>query len=94
MTNAWYTPTSFSPIPVGRPSFSTEPDASDDEFNEEGEDEILASVEYVCGLIDAEIERGVKPERIVVGGFSQGCAVCLITGLASRWKGKLGEWLV
>jgi len=84
MTNAWYTPTSFSPIRVERPSSSTEPDASNDEFDEEGEDEILASVEYVCGLIDAEVEKGVKPKRIVAGGFSQGCAVSLITGLASR----------
>jgi predicted esterase len=24
----------------------------------------------------------------VVGGFSQGCAISLITGLASRWKGS------
>jgi len=68
MTNAWYTPSFFSPILFERPSSTTEIDASDNEFNEEGEDEILVSVEYVCKLIDGEIEKRVKPERIVWGG--------------------------
>lgn len=56
----------------------------------EAEDEILASVEYVCSLIDKEVKNGVKAERIVVGGFSQGCAISLVTGLSSRYAGKLG----
>jgi predicted esterase len=91
MTNAWYTPTSFTPIPVGRSlgdSMSREEHEEDEEFNE-GEDEILKSVDYVCGLVDGEVDRGVKLERIVVGGFSQGCAVSLVTALASRYKGRL-----
>ena len=88
MSTAWYTPTSFSPIPVGR---SSKPeDEDDDEFNEEGEDEILESVEYVCKLIDEEVTNGVPVERIVVGGFSQGCAVSLVLGLVSRYAGNLG----
>lgn len=41
-------------------------------------------MEYLCTLIDGEVEKGIKPERIVVGGFSQGCAISLVTGLASR----------
>ncbi|KAE9372423.1 acyl-protein thioesterase 1 [Stipitochalara longipes BDJ] len=88
MSTAWYTPTSFSPIPVGR---SSKPeDEDDDEFNEEGEDEILDSVEYTCKLIDEEVKNGVPIERIVVGGFSQGCAVSLVLGLVSRYAGKIG----
>jgi predicted esterase len=84
----WYPPTSFSPIPVGR---SSKPeDEDDDEFNEEGEDEILESVEYICSLIDEEVKNGVDVSRIVVGGFSQGCAVSLVLGLASRYAGKIG----
>jgi predicted esterase len=84
----WYPPTSFSPIPVGR---SSKPDdEDDDEFNEEGEDDILESVEYICGLIDEEIKNGVEVGRIVVGGFRQGCAVSLVLGLASRYAGKIG----
>jgi lysophospholipase-2 len=62
----------------------------DEGFDEEGEDEILASVEYLCKLIDEEVSRGVKLERIIIGGFSQGCAVSLVTALASRYAGKLG----
>lgn len=71
MTNAWYTPTSFSPIPVGRSSENAVKEDDDDEFNEEAEDEILKSVEYVCGLIDEEVKRGIDLNRIIVGGFSQ-----------------------
>jgi len=91
MSTAWYTPTSFSPIPVGRSSGGAAKDENEDEgFDEEGEDEILASVEYLCKLIDEEVSRGVNLDRIVIGGFSQGCAVSLVTALASRYAGKLG----
>jgi len=89
-THQWYIPTTISPIPIGRSSASTsQPDASDDEFNEEGEDEILTSVDYVCSLIDSEVQRGVPLHRIVLGGFSQGCAISLVTGLASEYRGQL-----
>lgn len=91
MANAWYTPTSFSPIPVGRSSAASPRNDEDDEEEEQQDyDGMLASVEYLCTLIDAEIERGVKPERIVIGGFSQGCAISLLAGLAGRWKGRIG----
>lgn len=36
------------------------------------------------------MERGVELGRVVVGGFSQGCAVSLLLGLAGRWKGEIG----
>src|SRR5690554_5238806 len=35
----------------------------------------------LAALIDAEIARGVPAERIVLMGFSQGCAMTLMTGL-------------
>jgi phospholipase/carboxylesterase len=35
----------------------------------------------VQALIDREIERGVAADRIVLMGFSQGCAMTLMTGL-------------
>lgn len=92
MANAWYTPTSFSPIPVGR-STQASIDAEEEdeaEFQEEGIEEILTSVEYICSLIDEEIKKGVKLRRIVIGGFSQGCAISLVTGIASRYEGKIG----
>lgn len=40
------------------------------------------SVEQVNALIDAEIERGFRPGRIVLAGFSQGGAIALRCGLA------------
>ena len=90
MTTAWYTPHSFSPIPVGRSSSSQDAEKKESDDEEEAEDEIFASVEYVCSLIDGEVSRGVKLERIVVGGFSQGCAISLVAGLVSRYAGRLG----
>jgi phospholipase/carboxylesterase len=40
------------------------------------------SVAFARGLLEEEIERGVPPERIVVGGFSQGGVIALETFLA------------
>ncbi|CUW48556.1 alpha/beta hydrolase [Novacetimonas hansenii] len=36
---------------------------------------------YLASLIDQEVARGIPSRRIVVGGFSQGCAMSLMTGL-------------
>jgi phospholipase/carboxylesterase len=43
-------------------------------------------------LLAREVERGVKPERIVLAGFSQGGALALYTGLrhAERLAGLIG----
>lgn len=54
---------------------SFEPDAPQDE---EG---LRRSQALVEALIAREKERGVPAERIVVAGFSQGCAMALLTGL-------------
>ena len=35
----------------------------------------------IGSLIDREIERGIPASRIVLAGFSQGCAMTLMTGL-------------
>ena len=47
-----------------------------------GVEGLEASVAFARSLLEAEIERGVPPERIVVGGFSQGGVVALETFLA------------
>jgi phospholipase/carboxylesterase len=46
----------------------------------------------VEALIEREIERGVPAERIVLMGFSQGCAMTLLTGLryGKRLAGLVG----
>ena len=76
---AWYTPTSLSPTPPGRPELA----------DDEDEPGLRSSVAYVESLIDSLTSKGIPSNRIVLGGFSQGCAVSLLTELTSRWSGKL-----
>lgn len=45
------------------------------------EDGVRASVAAVGALIDAEIDRGIASQRILLAGFSQGAAIALQTGL-------------
>ena len=42
---------------------------------------IAQSEQAVRALIDVEVQRGIPHERIVLAGFSQGCAMALHTGL-------------
>jgi phospholipase/carboxylesterase len=42
---------------------------------------IRAAVETAAALIGREVKRGVKPDRILLAGFSQGGAVALNAGL-------------
>ncbi len=46
----------------------------------------------VHALIDQEVERGVPADKIVLGGFSQGCAITLGAGLrcGQRLAGLVG----
>ena len=54
----------------------------------EDEKGIRLSEQAVRALIDREISRGIPAERIVLAGFSQGCAMALMTGL--RYPERLG----
>jgi len=58
----------------------------------EAEASLRASLPLVQALIDREIALGVPASRIVLGGFSQGCAMSLLTGLRApeRLAGILG----
>jgi len=58
----------------------------------EDEAGLRASMEEVRALIRQENERGVPSERIVLAGFSQGCAMTLLTGLRhdERLAGLVG----
>ena len=59
-----------------------------------GEDEpgLRQSATQVQALLDREAERGIAPERTVLMGFSQGCAMTLLTGLRAprRLAGLVG----
>ena len=52
------------------------------------EDEVgmLESKSLIQELIDAELDLGIPNTRIIVGGFSQGAAMSLLTGLGSKIK--------
>lgn len=52
-----------------------------DLLQREDEAGLRASMAQVHALLDAEVARGMAPERIVLGGFSQGCAMTLLAGL-------------
>src|SRR5204862_7270761 len=47
----------------------------------EDEPGLRKSMALVNALIDAERERGIAADRIVLAGFSQGCAMALLAGL-------------
>jgi phospholipase/carboxylesterase len=55
-----------------------------------GEDDagLRRSMAQVHALLDREQERGVPAGRIVLGGFSQGCAMTLLSAL--RYPKRLG----
>jgi phospholipase/carboxylesterase len=58
----------------------------------EDETGLRRSMGEVNALIDAEVARGIAPRRIVLAGFSQGCAMTLLTGLRypERLAGLVG----
>jgi len=53
---------------------------------EEDEKGLLESSKKLGDLISAEVDSGISSERIVLGGFSQGGAMALLTGLTSERK--------
>jgi phospholipase/carboxylesterase len=60
--------------------------------NAEDDAGLRESFAAVHGLIEREIERGIPAERIVLAGFSQGCAITLGAGLrcARKLAGLVG----
>ena len=54
----------------------------------EDEAGLRESMREVHALIDAEVTRGMPARRIVLAGFSQGCALALLAGL--RYPARLG----
>lgn len=77
---AWYLPTRLSPYPSSRPELE----------EEEDEQGIMDTIDYIKSLIDDLVAQGISERRIVVGGFSQGHAIALLTGLTSKYSERLG----
>ncbi len=57
-----------------------------DIVREEDEAGLRASQQQIEALIAREVARGIPPERIVLAGFSQGCAMALQAGLRHPHK--------
>lgn len=57
-----------------------------DVASKEDEGGFTEAVENLSNIISAEVEAGIPPERIIVGGFSQGGAVALTAHLRLRKK--------
>lgn len=80
MATAWYMPTELSRLPPQRPELA----------DDEDEDGLKSSRKYVEGLIEECVSQGIPLNRIVLGGFSQGHAMTMFTGLtSSKYAGKL-----
>lgn len=47
---------------------------------------VKATREYLSSLIQSEIDAGIPADRIVLGGFSQGAAMSIFTGLTAKVK--------
>ncbi|GLB34114.1 putative phospholipase/Carboxylesterase [Lyophyllum shimeji] len=64
---------------------------------DEDESGMLESAGRINQLISAEVESGTDPSRILLGGFSQGAAMSLLTGLTGDRKlagiAALSGWL-
>lgn len=55
---------------------------------DEDEEGIRQSRDYFHSLIDQEVEKGIPADRVIIGGFSQGGAMSLFSGVT--YKNQLG----
>lgn len=78
MSTAWYRQTKLTVRPNPRPELD----------DDEDEDGMLQSRAYVLSLVDALVAQDIPRKRIFLAGFSQGCAVSLLTGLTSKYAGE------
>ncbi|GMF74209.1 unnamed protein product [Aspergillus oryzae] len=58
----------------------------DEAIRSQDEPGILRSREYFNTLIKEQIDQGINPSRIVLGGFSQGGAMSVFTGVTNKEK--------
>jgi predicted esterase len=70
------------------PRYNSE-EGADGVHGPEDEEGILRAVAYIDELVKTEVESGVQPGKIAVGGFSQGCAVSMVWGLKGKWRAKV-----
>ena len=64
----------------------------DERPNREPADQVIEATNQINALIEDQIAQGIKPERIILGGFSQGGAMALHAGV--RFPKTLGGIMV
>jgi len=47
---------------------------------------MLSSAQAINEIITAEVDAGIPSDKIVIGGFSQGCVMATLTGLTTERK--------
>jgi len=52
----------------------------------EEEEEELSAVQSINEVVTAEVDAGIPSDRVVLGGFSQGGALGLLTGSTAEFK--------
>jgi len=77
---SWYQPMSRALSP---PQFDI---AALDAAGNEDERGMLESVRAINQIVGQEVDSGISPARIIIGGFSQGAVVSLLCGLTSERK--------
>ncbi|KAF4551248.1 Phospholipase/Carboxylesterase-like protein 4 [Elsinoe fawcettii] len=83
---AWYKPHDLpSPLKPRVPGQDNDKEVDEDE-DEVG---IIEAVNFIDELVEKEINDGIDPSKIVVGGFSQGCAVSTAWGLKGKHRNKV-----
>jgi len=48
--------------------------------------QLMRAVNYVNEIIEEEIEAGIPPEKIIIGGYSQGALLTLAVDLTSQYN--------
>jgi lysophospholipase-2 len=86
----WILPNAIRNNEVGATAWFTPKATKLEKGEDEDESGMLESVAYIESLIEACRNKGIPESRIVLGGFSQGCAISLLTDLVSRkYSGRL-----
>lgn len=58
----------------------------DSSFSKVDSDGFMNSLNAIEKTVKQEIDKGIKPEQIIVGGFSQGAALALASSVTLPWK--------
>lgn len=87
-----YAPPTPIPAPEQRPATTTQLTLLhrqldfQESIRTQDEAGILKTRDYFNTIIKEQIDAGIKPSRIVLGGFSQGGAMSVFTGLTNKEK--------